>query len=126
MRSSKGLLLLALSVTALFGCAGPSIYQPFNQTHFAYPNSNVIPLGHARGSASKSYINLLVYQQMPDFGGTALFEEAATRALSGSGGDLIIDGTYQVSSTIYPLVTVVNATVDGTAAKMEIGKRKLR
>ncbi|MGC2208477.1 MAG: hypothetical protein WA532_00070, partial [Candidatus Korobacteraceae bacterium] len=66
----------------------------------------------------------------PDLGAGAVEQEAINNALQSSGGDLLVDGTYTMKATVYPLdiinIYTVDVTVEGTAAKMELGRRKLQ
>lgn len=127
MKGVNALLFSGLTALALSGCAGPSMYKPMVQSNFAYPNSNVVPLKHAQGQASRAYV---VPFQAPDFENGAQEQDAINSALQSSGGDLLIDGSYSMRSKLYPLLFVqlwtVDVTVDGTASKMEIGKRNLK
>ena len=108
------------------GCTGPSIWEPLPQSNFAYPNSNVIPLQHTQGTVSRSYIAPF---QTPVLNDAALMQDAIDQAVHNGGGDLLIDGSHSVQSTIVPLLFITvyteKVTVDGTAAKMEVGKRAL-
>jgi len=116
--------LLATSI--LSACAGPSIYRPLVQSNFAYPNSNVVPLGHAQGVSSRTYV---VPFQAPDFDSGSQITDAINSALQSSGGEIIIDGSYSMRSTMYPIlfqIWTVDVSVDGTAGKMEIGRRNLK
>jgi hypothetical protein len=121
----KGLLTVTIAL-ALSGCTVASLYTPLSQSNFDYPNSNVIPLRHTEGHASRTYIAPF---QLPDFTSGAAMQDAINNALQTSGGDLVIDGSYKMTTTMIYLVVVqaytIDVTVDGTAAKMEIGKRNL-
>jgi len=127
MLSTRSLFLSVLgAVLALSGCTVASQYSPLPQSNFAYPNSNVIPLKHAEGEASRTYIAPF---QIPDFTSGAVLQDAITNALQNSGGDLLVDGDYKLKTKMIWLwvveVYTVTANVGGTAAKMELGKRNL-
>ena len=118
-------ILASLSLAA---CTGASVYAPMPQSAFAYPNSDLSPLGHVRASSTRTYISPF---QILDIPGAAMQREAYLKALQGSGGDIIIDGDFTVRTTLIPLlfVTIINAegTVEGTAAKVvQVGSRKLQ
>jgi hypothetical protein len=106
------------------------------QTHFTFPNSNVIPIGTASATASVKG-NL---DKFPDISGAN--KAALDKAISSKGGDLmintIIDGTLDTTTTTTTTTTgyqydidinidyVYTVVVQGTVAKMEIGKQNLR
>ena len=90
------------------------------QSHFDFPNSNVIPLGKVHGKASTvSFI--------PSPMDADLQEEAVQNALAQKGGDILIDYTYSYKITSWVLLPIYTTTieVDGTACKMEIGEQEL-
>ena len=127
MAGTRALALLATAGLILCCCAGPSVWQPLPQSNFAYPNSNVVPLRHAQGTSSRTFVSPF---QLPDLNDARQTQEAINKALQTSGGDIMIDGSYTMRSMTVPLlfisVVTVDVVVDGTAGKMEIGKRNLR
>lgn len=128
MQSGKALFGAAFGAgLMLAGCAGPSVWEPMAQSNFAYPNSNVIPLKHTEGASSRTFI---LPFQVPVLNDARQTQEAINKALQASGGDIMIDGSYRMRSKIVPLFVVtlytVDVEVDGTAGKMEIGKRNLQ
>lgn len=116
------LLVLALLAT---GCTIASGTFPVANSHFVYPNSNVIPLGEGKGEASDASVFTL-----GGFMDPALMEEAVQAAIQTKGGDLLInyDLYYKVIQIPIPVFTIFVTTwnAEGTVAKMEIGKQKLR
>jgi hypothetical protein len=118
------LMALALILIGSNACtmgSGASL-QP--NSHFVYPNSNVKPIGHTQGKASKLCGILIFNFGAPDGN---LIKEARDQALAKSGGDLLINYTTDASVFMLPpLFTICKATVAGTAAKMEVGKQELR
>jgi len=113
------LTLLTFVVSCSFGAA--SIIP---QTHFAYPNSNVVPLGHAEGKASKLCGIFFITWGSPD-GDLAM--RAVQKALASKGGDLMIDARFDSKSFFIPyIVTICSVSVSGTAAKMEVGRQELK
>jgi Cys-rich repeat protein len=112
---------LAALVT-LAGCTfGQSAQSP--QSHFAFPNSNVVPLGAAHGSATKLCGLLFIVWGSPD----ADDQELATqRALETSSGDLLINVRTDSSLFAVPyLFAICKTSVRGTAARMEVGRQVL-
>lgn len=111
-------VLVALSSV---GCTlGSASQSP--QSHFTFPNSNVIPLKEARGSSSKLCGLLGITPGAPD----AEDQEAATReALDRSGGDLLINVRTDTRIFNAFLFAICTTKVRGTAAKMEVGRQQL-
>ena len=102
------------------------------QSHFTFPNSNVIPIGTAKASASRkgdldNYPNVM-----------GAIQEAMDRAIASKGGDLMINATtngtmttittYVKEGAFYrPRITFkYDVVVQGTVARMTVGKQKLR
>lgn len=96
----------------------------FPNDRFAYPNSNVEPLGHVTGWASESgwFSAPMVDKKLMD--------AAISDALKQKGGDMLINYKMTTSVTMIPIPIVsyfiTELKVDGTAAKMTIGKQELR
>jgi hypothetical protein len=116
-------LLVPIAISA---CSGPSLYAPLPQSAFAYPNSDVSPGTHVRATVTRSYIYPF---QTPHYGDAEMRREAYVDALKGTDGDLIIDGDFTMTSKMIPLgfvnIFTVNATVEGTAAKIvQVGPRQ--
>lgn len=118
-----GVLAAALG-GALAGCTVGSSVALKPQSHFSYPNSNVTPIGRVRGEATTQSIFA------PNFMDADVELEAIQAALKEKGGDVLIDYVLSTKTTMIPLfilnVFVTTYTVEGTAAKMVIGKRELR
>lgn len=114
-------LCLALVLT---GCniAGGAFLKP--QSHFDFPNSNVVPIGRVTGEASDSSIFIA------DMFRGDLEEQAVQNALKQKGGDLLIDYTMYYEVKMIPLMVInlftTTVRVEGTAAKMEIGEKMLK
>lgn len=120
MRFTKGIGILLCLAFAVAGCTVGSgaLLQP--QSHFDFPNSNVIPLGKVHGEAT-------AVSFFPSPMDADLQEQAVQSALKQKGGDILIDYTYSykiVSLMIIPIYTTT-IRVDGTACKMEIGEQEL-
>jgi hypothetical protein len=115
-----------LMLLAIFnvGCSVGSGARLIPQSYFDYPNSNVTPLGRVQAELSTSNF---FYPKIED---PDLMEEVIQAALKQKGGDLLLDYlfTYQIMMVPIPFLTVFTTTykVDGTAAKMEIGKQSIR
>jgi len=116
-------LMIRFSVIAigLSGCVFASASQS-PQSHFVFPNSNVIPLSESEGSTSKLCGLLIVQFAGPD----ADDQETATReALAKSNGDVLINVRTSTKMINFGVATICTTTVQGTAAKMEVGRQVL-
>jgi hypothetical protein len=140
--------LISLALT-LGGCAGVNVDTQYNkqeigfgrltQSHFTYPNSNVIPLGQATGKSHKTG-SLSDFPSMSE-GLTEAMDQAIR---SKPGADMLVNAT---TSGVLTTTTVrrqstrdgrpdsapdlniiydLDVTVTGTAVKMEIGKQILK
>lgn len=123
LRRSMGYLVLGLMLVVSVGCTMKmGMLQP--NSHFAYPNSNVEPLGRVTGSASKTRVfsAAVVDKEMIDV--------AYADALKQKGGDLLINYKASTNTTMIPLpfipIFITEYTVDGTAAKMTVGRQELK
>lgn len=95
--------------------------QYIPNTKFAYPNSNVEPLGNVTGSASRW--GVLIAPTIDQ----AMVDEAMTQALKEKGGDLMINIKWS-SRVFFPILPIYKTelSVTGTAAKMTVGKQALQ
>ena len=122
-RVFHGVLWVAL-LLFVAGCTVASGVALKPQSHFSYPNSNVVPLGRVQGEASVTTI------LTPTIMDADLEDEAIQKALSQKGGEILIDYTLTTQIKFIPIpifpIYITTYRVDGTAAKMTIGKQKLR
>ncbi|MFA6316733.1 MAG: hypothetical protein WC943_04885 [Elusimicrobiota bacterium] len=123
----KANIFVALAAGALVSLAGTGCTVihtsfPVAQSHFDYPNSNVTPLGHVKGTATASGL-------MPTLQDADMEEKAIAAALAQKGGDILVDYHMTTDVKMIPLLVinlyVTTLTVEGTAVKMEIGKQVL-
>jgi len=90
-------------------------------THFAYPNSNITPLGQVKVATSKSSILIppdITYDEVKELINKGLAQKP--------GADLIIN--YKVDTTVtsyFGLFYSMEMILSGTAVKMEVGKQEL-
>ena len=117
------LVAIVVLLAALAGCSiKVSQLQP--NTHFAYPNGNITPLGRVSAETSRTriFIAKAVDQEMMD--------EVIGKALKEKGGDLMINAKVSTTVTMVPLVFIniftTTLRVDGTAAKQVVGQQQLR
>ncbi len=122
-RSAKDLLVGMAGLCLLLlsgGCTIASGVWPVPQSHFAYPNSNVIPLGQGQGKAETTSLG------MPDIMDADLMEQAVQDAIRQKGGNLLLDYyLYYDIKQYFPFVYGISWKAEGTVAKMEVGKQKL-
>ncbi len=115
-------VLLALPLL-VSGCTMIHMSYPEAQSHFDYPNSNVTPIGHAVGSATSGGM-------VPAIQDADLEEKAIAKAIASKGGDLLVDYHITTDVKLIPLMFInfytTTVTVEGTVAKMVIGKQTLR
>src|SRR5712691_1130516 len=90
--------LFAMSLAAGFtGCTVVSSAWLYPQSHFDYPNSNVIPLGSTRGEATKTAVFF------PTIMDGDLKQEAIQSALQAKGGDILIDFVQSTKVVYIPI-----------------------
>lgn len=120
----KKIVKIALSASLLVaatGCTRVFLTGFDAQSHYDYPNSNVIPLGKVEGESSKTFI------LSPPLIDAEMQEAAIKNALSKKpGADILINYTEFQEITPVLFITTLKYRVEGTAAKMEIGTQKLR
>lgn len=117
------LVLAGFLLLSLEACSMGSFVMFFPQSHFSYPNSNVTPIGPATGESST--VSLFI----PVFWDADMQEEALAKAIKQKGGDMLIDYVGTTEITMFPLMFIniymTTYKVEGTVAKMELGKQIL-
>lgn len=114
----KRLIAVALITIGVSGCT-TTYFQKFDpQSHYAYPNSNVIPLSHVKGQATNTSFFT------PPMITASLQHDAIYNALQqAKGADFLVNTFHFMDITnlvIFPIYTTTYR-VEGTAAKMEVG-----
>jgi len=111
-------LVLVLFVSA--GCS-LTVGKFDTNTHFAYPNSNITPLGQVKVATSKTSVLLppdITYNEVKELIDKGLAQKP--------GADLIIN--YKVDTTLTSYLGFfysMEMILSGTAVKMEVGKQEL-
>lgn len=118
----KMFFLLALLGMLVFfsGCSRSYVAGLYPQSHFDFPNSNVVPVGKAVGEASRT-----------KFLGTPmvtsdLMDEAVQNALQSRGGDILINYIATANRSEFLGFHTLSYKVEGTACKTDIGTQMLR
>ena len=114
-------IILVCIISVFFSGCGKTYFKGFDpQSHFDYPNSNVIPLGKVAGEASRGAIFAF-----PD-DDSGLQKEAIENALSKkTDANVLINIMIFDKRTDFLFFHNLTRRVEGTAAKMEIGTQKL-
>ena len=107
-----GLLLIFSGCTITAGGLIPN-------TKFAFPNSNVEPLGKVQVEDTK--FSVLIPRVFSSTDVKGMYNDA----LKQKGGDLLINAKMKNKTTIIWIIYINKMTIEGTAAKMEVGKQVL-
>lgn len=89
-------------------------------SHYVYPNSNVTPLGHTSAEVKKFGFILPPRFRARDL--DRLYGDAMSRH---QGSDILIDSKVDSRNTFLFIFHFMKVTIDGTAAKMEVGKQDI-
>ncbi|MCK4468036.1 MAG: hypothetical protein KAU60_06760 [Desulfobacterales bacterium] len=115
---SIALLILAVSLS---GCSFKmGDYIP--NSHFAFPNSNVEPLGHVSAEVSRTgFFNAALVDK-------ELIKEVMDQALKQKGGDILINYKMDTTVSSWVILPIYTTTlhVEGTACKMTVGRQELQ
>ncbi len=95
------------------------------KTHFAYPNSNIKPLGEVSSSLSRTTFIIPPMITADDV--RMLISDALKKK---PGADLIINYSTDTQLTIIPIpifsIYTMEMTLSGTAVSMEVGRKELQ
>ena len=114
--------LAAFSLALLSGCAIGNQVGLVSQSHFDFPNSNVYPLGHVTGKATITSLFT------PALITGDLKERAINDALAKNPeAELLVNYTENVKIVYFVIlpIYIMDYEVEGTAAKMTVGKQHL-
>ncbi len=98
-------------------------FQP--NTHFAYPNSNVRPLGHIVANTKEG--SFIIAPELTKEKALKLVNDALAQK---PGADMIVNYRLDTTYTVYPfyglpLYIVQDIKIEGTAAKMDVGEQAI-
>ena len=123
-KRSGPILLLVLFCLGLPGCQIAQFTRIGPQTHFDFPNSNVFPLGPVKAKVDGPG-SVFAFPGFSSDSEAQLYNAAISQV---AGANMITDyiRTYKVYT--FPLLPVYWTTleIEGTAAKMEVGKQILK
>jgi len=110
-----------LITLALSGCSF-KVGDFVPNSKFAFPNSNVEPIGNVSAEVSKmGFFNAVSVDKV-------LIDEVMNKALKEKGGDLLINYKMETTVTSFVILPIYQTTlkVEGTACKMTVGRQELK
>ena len=114
--------LVFIGIIGLFISSCTTVaYDLHAQSHYAYPNSNIIPLGEAVGQASQT-----TFFTPPQLSGAVERQAVAAALQTKPGADLLLNYVSEAKLITVWFIFIFDYTVHGTAAKMEVGGKPLR
>jgi hypothetical protein len=118
------LLLFFLAVLLLSGCTQTYYLGRVPQAQFTYPNANVTPMTKVKGESSTR----LKLFMMPSVSSAAQSEAYTDALRKAQGADVLInlDTYHKITQLIVIPIYWSKYQVEGTSAKQEIGKQKLK
>jgi len=120
------LLTMGIVAFALFQSSCSSTNGAFvPNTHFAFPNSNVQPMGHINATVSEG-----AFIFPPSLTKEKVLKLMSDALAQKPGADMVINYRIDTTYTAYPfyslpLYTVQTLKLEGTAAKMQVGEQDL-
>lgn len=121
----RNISLATALVAASFAVSGCTMMQSgsvVSNTNFAYPNSNVTPIGET----SESSFSLCGFLGFPITDPAEVLATTIDKAVHKRDGDLLINARVTNTAANIAIFTFCNTTVAGTAAKMQVGQQELR
>jgi len=113
-------LLLTVAAAVAVGCTTTvGRYVPNSQ--FVYPNSNVQILGPVKAEYSKT--SFLVMPQLNPDDIRATYQKALSQV---QGANVLVNFKEDTAFTSVLMFNTIHYTLEGQAAKMEVGKKELK
>ncbi|WP_036247058.1 MULTISPECIES: hypothetical protein [Methylobacter] len=110
--------LVALALSQI-GCS--TTHGTFEPTaHFAYPNSNVQPMGHVSATVKEG-----MFLIPPTLNKEKVLKLMSDALAQQPGADAIINYRLDTTYTMYPFYYVQTVKLEGSAAKMQVGEQEL-
>ena len=114
-------LLLCLSAFLMTGCTQTFLVKLDPQSNFDYPNSNIYPMGHVEGKATKS-----AFLSIAEPSSTLQYDAISNALQKQPGADMLINSIHMMDVTSVLFFTTTTYRVEGTAAKMKAGEQALQ
>jgi hypothetical protein len=124
MKKNVPRVLLYCALCMMFvmsGCSKTYVTGFRTESNFAFPNSNVSPLGATSGSSAPACSLLGV-----DFVTSSMQDEAVKNALQKKQGDILVNYLEFTTMTNLLILNCTSYSVEGTAAKMTVGMQNLK
>ena len=124
MRRSLPLLVVAAYLALVgSGCTVGQFYRIGANSHFAYPNSNVKALGPV--SVKSTRFDMLGPSMMNSDADVKLYDKAISQV---QGANILIDYIRVTTLKATPVIPVhwVEESIEGTAARMEVGQQEIK
>lgn len=114
-------LMIALFFVVMLSACSTKMGATGEKSHFAFPNSNVVPLGKV--AVEKSRWGFII----PPTIDADDIKEAINEALAQKpGADILINYKTDVKyTTVFPQLYHLTYTLEGTAADMQVGEQEL-
>ena len=123
MNKLKSTLTIFAFAILLVGCS-TKYGQRVISSHYVYPNSNVVPLGHT--TAEISMTGIFFPKQAKKDAYERLFNQALSKH---QGADIIVDMGLDITYTQIPIplltIWITKMNLTGTAASVEVGEQEL-
>ena len=119
-------IFVVFSAYVAFGCAGCTVgqfYRIGSNSHFAYPNSNVKALGPVVVKSTR--FDMFGPSMMNSDADVKLFDKAISQV---EGANILSDYVRVTTLKATPVIPVhwVEESIEGTAARMEVGQQDIK
>lgn len=113
-------IIISLLAVISTGCSIGAGSYGIN-SHFSYPNSNVVPMKQVKATISK-----LSFIIPPSFDGDEIIKLTQDAVAQQPGADLLLNYSLDTKMTNFIIFTTMDMTITGTAAKMDVGSQELQ
>jgi len=124
-RFEKSTIMIFATLFLVFTAGCSMKFGSFNEkSHFAFPNSNVKPLGQVTAETSKTSFII-----PPSLEATDVRHLLSQALKQKAGADLVINYKVDTKITVIPIpifnIFTLTMTLSGTAVSMEVGEKEL-
>lgn len=109
------------TVALIFSGCSTTFGEKQIKSHFVFPNSNVENLGPTSAEKSKTGFFSIPMFKLEDVKGVR--DDAISKV---NGANILVDYKEDTTVTSYPFFVTVTYRLEGTAAKMTVGKKELK